>query len=133
MTARIDPRARDMTEAELSRLVVGAAVQLGWKVYGIGRSDKSRLLHPSAIGYPDLTMHRPGMVIYAELKTHRGKVEPEQQEWLDLLAGTFTQVYVWRPQHWLDGSIIEILRSRETLRQGETLPAEPPPTAPLVA
>jgi len=47
-------------------------------------------------------------VIYAELKTDKGKVRPEQQEWLDTMADCGQEVYVWRPGDF--EQIVEILR-----------------------
>ncbi len=51
-------------------------------------------------GYPDLTIAGPstdsgGTVIWAELKSRTGKLEPEQVKWLDRL--TPHQTYVWKP------------------------------------
>ena len=53
-------------------------------------------------GFPDLVIVGPAnatvkRVIFAELKTIAGKVEPGQQIWLDYLAAARQNVYVWRP------------------------------------
>lgn len=128
MGKRLDPRVRDMTEAELSQEVVRLAVKLGWKVYGIRRTDKSRLVHPSGVGWPDLVLFRPGMILFAELKRHGGKLSPEQEDWLSCLASTFTNVHHWEPTDWFDGSITDVLRS--FLPHTRT---PPPPPGPMVA
>lgn len=51
-----------------------------------------------ATGYVDLTMARDGRVIFAELKTEKGKLSPAQEEWRDALEGQ--EYYLWRPSHW---------------------------------
>ena len=60
-------------------------------------------------GYPDLCMVRLTRVLYAELKSEKGKVTEEQQEWLDALKQTGkVEVYVWRPSDFYE--IAEILK-----------------------
>lgn len=48
-------------------------------------------------GFPDLVLVRGPRLIFAELKSDSGRVRPDQQEWLERLAGTSAEVYVWRP------------------------------------
>lgn len=129
MPKRLDPRIRDMTEGDLSREVVKLATGYGWKVYGIKRTDRSRLVHPSGVGWPDLVFFRPGMVMFAELKAHNGKLSEEQEDWIACLASTFTRTYVWTPTDWYDGSIAEVLSA---FLVSATPPPRVPP-APLVA
>ena len=50
---------------------------------------------PGNAGYPDLTLARDGVVLFAELKTQAGRLRPEQQRWLEILDGE-----VWRPNDW---------------------------------
>ena len=69
-----------MTEAELTRSIVAAAKELGYKVYFTWRS-----IHSPA-GYPDLTMTRNGKLLIWEAKSAKGVVKPAQQEWLDALG-----------------------------------------------
>ena len=62
-----------------------------------------RHFHPfdmrrSDAGWPDLVLVRPPELVIAELKTDRGRVRPEQQVWLDLLAACGIEVHVWRPR-----------------------------------
>ena len=59
-------------------------------------------------GFPDL-MIVGSKVIFAELKSQRGRLSPEQTEWLRRLKKAGADTYVWRPSEWLNGSIIEIL------------------------
>lgn len=50
----------------------------------------------SDAGWPDLAMVRDRLLM-VELKTATGKVSPDQQRWLDLLAGAGVECHVWRP------------------------------------
>jgi hypothetical protein len=52
-------------------------------------------------GFPDLTLLRAGELIFAELKAEKGRVSPEQHEWLEgLRAVPGVEAYVWRPGDW---------------------------------
>lgn len=81
-----------MTEKQWHELVVRLATYCQWThmhVYDSRRSDP---------GWPDLVLCRPPELIFAELKTDRGRVTAAQQEWLDRLAACGMEVYVWRPR-----------------------------------
>ena len=92
-----------MTEKEFQAQVTETAKLLGWKVYFTWRSFHS----PS--GFPDLVMVRLSRIIFAELKSEKGKVSPAQQEWLDALAGPEKcEVYLWKPSSW--DEVLEILK-----------------------
>lgn len=56
----------------------------------------------SEYGYPDLTLVKPGRLIFAELKSRQGKLTHEQFVWLDLLKHSVqgVEVYCWRPSDW---------------------------------
>ena len=95
-----------MTEAELQKAVIELAQTFKWRVYHTHDSRRSQA------GFPDLCMVREA-IIFAELKSEKGKIRPEQQEWIDALwnaSGTSTEVYVWRPADWLSGAIEMALR-----------------------
>jgi hypothetical protein len=57
----------------------------------------------SQAGFPDLVLVRPPRLIFAELKTAKGRVSPAQGEWLEDLGhvaskvGPRIEVAVWRP------------------------------------
>lgn len=94
--------AQTMTEAELLGWVSTTARMCGWLAYHTHDSRRSEA------GFPDLCLVRDDQVIFAELKSMKGKVTDAQQRWLDaldLVAGVTT--YVWRPSD-LD-SILEVL------------------------
>jgi len=60
-------------------------------------------------GFPDCTIIKVPRLIYAELKSEKGKLSPEQAEWLELLKQCKTiEAYCWKP-HQID-EIVEVLR-----------------------
>ncbi len=77
----------------------------GWMAYHTYRSDRSEP------GFPDLVLCRPPRVVFAELKTEKGKVSACQKLWLDNLKKCEgVSVFLWRPSDW--DSIVEQLRRR---------------------
>jgi hypothetical protein len=109
----LDVIARDMAEEDLLRHVKSCAAAFGWLVYHTRDSRRSDA------GFPDLVLLRPPRVIFAELKTERGRVTHDQALWLakfeDLrrtrgAPGVSCEVYVWRPSAWLRGEIEGVLR-----------------------
>lgn len=104
--------SKAMTERQLQNAIVKWAALRGWLVYHTYDSRRSEK------GFPDLCMVRPPRLVFAELKSARGKVTEEQKHWLDNLAATSLQiahnaywlpeVYLWRPDD-LDDAL-EVLR-----------------------
>jgi len=91
---RAGPVMQDrMTHAELLEIVRDAAKVGGWKLAFTWKS-----LHSPA-GFPDCVLVHPGRrrIVYAELKTMKGKVTPSQQDWMDTLRQAGAEVYLWRP------------------------------------
>jgi hypothetical protein len=59
-------------------------------------------------GWPDLTLVRPPRLLFCELKSERGKLRPEQSDWLDALRLLpQAEVFVWTPADW--DSLVEVL------------------------
>lgn len=100
-----------MTERQLQGTVQQLAQVLGWRHY---HTHDSRRSNP---GYPDLTLVHPGQgrVIWAELKTTRGRVSPAQREWIGDLEAAGQEVYVWRPTHLQDGTIQKVLTASNSI------------------
>lgn len=101
--------ARNMTERDLQAQIVELAKAYGWTVY---HTHDSRRSEP---GFPDLTLVRNGHLIFAELKTEKGKTSEAQDKWLTELREAETtsrrvRVYLWRPVSLLSGEIAEALR-----------------------
>ena len=79
-----------MSEKQWQTELVTAAKDLGWKVSHAWTSINS------AAGFPDLVLVRDRL-IFAELKTMRGKVTTAQREWLWALQKAGGECYIWRP------------------------------------
>jgi VRR-NUC domain len=85
------------TEPDFQQMIIDRARFLGWRVHHDRRDDLGIGGDP---GFPDLVLARQGRVIFAELKTARGKVSQQQTEWIGALNGIAVGVYVWRPADW---------------------------------
>lgn len=82
-----------ISEKDFRQQVIDLAKLLGWRVYFTWNS-----LHSPA-GFPDLVLvhEERGQLIFAELKSEKGKTTPAQLEWLTALKRVCKQVYLWRP------------------------------------
>lgn len=109
MIADNDPRL-GMREADLQDAVIALATVLGWESYHTWNSVGSRA------GFPDLVMWHPVQrrILFAELKSTRGILRADQERTLLSLAESGAHVHIWRPVHWLDGTIDHVLRNEET-------------------
>lgn len=90
-----------ISEKEFQAQVIELARLFGFRVYHTFDSRRS------AKGFPDLVLVHPrdhdkgfARVIFAELKSERGKLSGEQKEWIALLRQTILEVYIWRPSDW---------------------------------
>ena len=92
-----------ITEAAFQNNVREVAELFGWRVFTTWRS-----IHSPA-GEPDLRLIRPPRVVFAELKSARGKLTESQRSAIALLTECpGIEVYVWRPLDW--DNLVEILR-----------------------
>lgn len=98
-------RVPAITEAQFMRQVTDLARLLGWDF----------IYHPflskwSEMGWPDLFLARirDQRVMWAELKSERGKLTGRQAEVVDLLRDCGQLVCVWRPSDF--DTIAEVLR-----------------------
>ncbi len=89
-----NPLADSITEKTFQQLIINLAHLRGWLTYHTHNSKHS------ARGYPDLTLVRQNRIVFAELKTTRGQLTPDQQKWLQALENTGVEVYVWKPNDW---------------------------------
>lgn len=113
--------ATAMTEAEFEDAIIDLATRLGWRIHAErpGRSEKGwRTAIKGMAGYPDLTLVRGGRLVFAELKSERGRLSEEQNAWIDALVRVaeaskddLMDVFVWRPTNWLNGTIEAVLRA----------------------
>lgn len=60
-------------------------------------------------GFPDLVMVKGKKLIFAELKSSKGKLTYEQDTWLMILQNALPEkrTYVWRPSDW--DEIVKVL------------------------
>lgn len=79
-----------MLERKWQKIVTRLARTLGWLVYHTYDSRRS------AKGFPDLVLVRD-RVVWAELKSLRGRLRAMQGVWLDALRAAGQEVYLWRP------------------------------------
>lgn len=92
-----------VAEADFQRTVVDLAALFGWEAMHVRRSvvrGQRWATATSVPGWPDLTLWRPGELLFAELKADRGRVTDDQQRVLDSLAAAGQEVHVWRPRDW---------------------------------
>ncbi len=61
-------------------------------------------------GWPDLVLVHDHRILFRELKSDRGVLSVEQQDWLHALERAGADVDVWRPKDWTDGTIEVALR-----------------------
>jgi len=92
-----------MTERELTGYVRDVARLFGWRRYHTWLSQHS------PAGFPDEVLVRPPRIVFAELKSDKGKLTEEQAAWLyELGRVPGLEVHVWRPE---DADVIaEVLR-----------------------
>lgn len=97
--------ANDMRESALQDQVEAMAFDLGWKTY---HTHDSRRSNP---GWPDLALVHPtrGLFMVRELKTQRGRVSPEQREWLDALTNAGINASIWRPMDYVNHTVLREL------------------------
>lgn len=97
-------------EADFQKQVIQVAERFGWLVY---HTYDSRRCAP---GFPDLVLVKGSRVIFAELKSHRGRLTPEQKAWIEALErAEEVEAMVWKPKDWRN--IERILRGEEHARE----------------
>ena len=105
------------TEREFQGAVIDLAHTLGWLVAHFRPALTKRgwrtPVQADGAGFLDLLLARERLV-FAELKTHRGKLSPKQGDWIAALESAGAEVYVWRSADW--DSIVETLRRRTETR-----------------
>lgn len=102
---------KPLTEREWQAQVIDLARSTGWLVRHF--SDSRRQVRPGvhvgdrlAAGVPDLLLIRE-RVVWAELKTDRGKLRPAQEVVIAALEAAGAEVHVWRPRD-ID-AVVEVL------------------------
>lgn len=103
-----------MTEAQLQDAVIACARLFGWRVAHFRPAQTARgwrtPVEADGKGFPDLVLARRGELIFAELKSDRGRLSDEQAMWMHALEGIGRRFYLWTPAEWLSGAIEAVLR-----------------------
>lgn len=104
-----------VSEAELQSAVIELAHLRGWLAHhcrpGATASGRWATQIQGDPGFPDVVLVRTNPVpdlIFAEFKTQKGKLTPEQETWLECLVDATNspvEVHVWRPSDWSSGAI----------------------------
>lgn len=105
--------AVNMTEAELQRNIIDAAQKLGWHIHAErpGRTaDSWRTPIQGDPGFPDLILIKGRRILAWELKSEKGKLTLEQEEWLRYFCRAGCRIGIIRPHDWLNGSIEDDLK-----------------------
>ena len=107
-TTKRKPAASRISERDFQRSVIDLARRFGWKVAHFrpaqnARGDWRTPVAADGKGFPDLVMvhQQRGELIFAELKSERGRTTSEQDAWHHALARC-GRVHVWRPSDWQD-------------------------------
>jgi len=109
--------ARSMSEADLQQNVISLARAQGWLVahFRPGMTKRGNwvtAVQYDAAGFPDLVLVKD-RVIYVELKAELGKLTDVQEVWMSALNHAGEDTFVWRPSHWMNGTIERVLAAIE--------------------
>ena len=112
-----DVKTIHIKEEDFFRQILDLAYIFGWRVAHF-RPARTKYGWRTAVagdgqGFPDCVMVRRGIVLFAELKSEKGKLSEKQDEWMNDLKGVAdnssgVMAFIWRPSDW--EVIVEILR-----------------------
>ena len=85
---------RTISEKGYAQQIYDLARYYHWRCY---RTHDSR---HSPAGYPDFSLLHGRRHVYAEIKSEKGKLAPEQRAWLLALLQAGHEVYLFRPSNW---------------------------------
>jgi len=88
-----------INERDFQKSIIDLAEKFGWSVYHVTNVRGNLRAHTSP-GFPDLVLCKPPRVVFAEIKTEKGKLTPAQEHWQKKLLGSGMDARVWRPRHW---------------------------------
>lgn len=105
-----------MNESDLQACVIDLAQLFGWRVAHFrpgltARGEWRTAVAGDGKGFPDLVLVRD-RVLYRELKSARGTLSVEQQDWIYVLKLAGADIDVWHPADWVDGTIERELQAR---------------------
>lgn len=99
----VDPNTL-LSENDLLRWVLDLAPRYQILAYHarpaqVGKEGRWVTAQDGDTGFPDLVLAGRRGVVFAELKTEKGRVGLNQKAWIDRLAKSGQRVYVWRPSN----------------------------------
>jgi hypothetical protein len=91
-----------MKESELQSVVIDLLNAFNWRFthFRPAMRQSGRWSTPISghAGYPDITATKNGAILFIELKSEKGRIRPDQHEWLnDLSINPHIEAYVLRP------------------------------------
>ncbi len=108
-----------ISEKDLQNAIVDAARLYGYVAFHsrpaiTGKGWRTPVQYDGK-GFPDLVLVGRERVVFAEIKSDRGKPTAEQEQWLAGLERVAqltpsVDVYVWSPQDWPDRILQELCR-----------------------
>lgn len=111
----------DLTEAQFLDQIIDLARLYGWRIAHF-RAARTKYGWATPVagdgkGFPDTVLVKKGFpTIFAEIKREKGKLSPEQEEWLEALRGNpGVMACVWRPS---DFEAIQDILSAVNLKKG---------------
>jgi hypothetical protein len=101
-----------MTEEQFQKTIIDLAHINGWTVAHFRKAQTKRGNWITPVGgdgkgFPDLVLVRD-RVIFAELKSDKGTLRPDQKIWRDKLLEAKQAWYMWKPKDW--DIIVETLK-----------------------
>lgn len=91
-----------MNETEWQQSVIELAQAYGWRVAHFRAAKTERgwrtPVQADGAGFPDLVLVRPPELLFAELKSDKGRLSPDQVQWLSDLALCGIVAEMWRPR-----------------------------------
>jgi hypothetical protein len=88
-----------MLEADFQRAVIDLIRWLGLAYFHDNDSRRNRA------GFPDLVIAGQGGFMFRELKSEKGRLRPEQLDWLARLTQGGADAAIWRPSDLTSGRV----------------------------
>ncbi|MCJ7828135.1 MAG: VRR-NUC domain-containing protein [Dehalococcoidia bacterium] len=94
-----------MKEEDFLKQVIELAHLCGWLIFHARPAMTSKgwrtPVQADGAGFPDLVLVRE-RVIFAELKSEKGKLSDTQKVWRDAILAADGEYYTWKPSEWDD-------------------------------
>jgi hypothetical protein len=106
----MNERVPDASEKMFQEKVIKLAKAAGWLVFHTPPySPRHGVWRSAGKGFPDLCLSHPkrGITLFAELKTEKGKLSVEQEDWGASLTLSGYEWCLWRPADW--DNIVDLL------------------------